>query len=55
VEPKAEAQKAEESIKYEILRHWTRGSIGEGMEIFVSPGNTKEVNLEFTGRNKKTS
>jgi len=29
-------------IKYEILRKWTPGRDGTGMEILVSPTNTKE-------------
>jgi len=45
--------KAEEFIGYQTLREWTIGASGIGMEILVSPTNTKEEIMALAGHLRK--
>jgi len=46
-------QKAEQFIKYSVLRQWKIGSTGIGMEILVSPTNTKDEIMALAGNLRK--
>jgi len=47
--------KAEQFISYQVLRQWSPGTSGIGMEILVSPENTKEEIMALAGHLKQTN
>jgi len=50
---KRSGQKAEQFIRYEVLRQWSPGTSGIGMEILVSPENTKKEIMALAGHLKQ--